>query len=206
MNLFENGLLRYLTPDQLRLIRSQRIGVGGVGGLGSNAALLLVRTGFIHFEILDSDVIEPSNLNRQQYFLAEIGQPKVLALQQRLLAVNPDADIVTRQIRWTLQNADEFFKQCDLVMDAFDQARDKRAFIEYYASRGKTVISGNGMAGLPGGQPLTVKRQGNIYLAGDGTTDVADGHPPLAPRVTQCAALMAETVLSLTLQPVVPNL
>jgi sulfur carrier protein ThiS adenylyltransferase len=199
MNLFENGLLRYLTPDQLGLIRSRRIGVGGAGGLGSNAVLLLVRTGFIHFEMLDSDVIEPSNLNRQQYFLAEIGQSKTEVLQQRLLAVNPDARIVTHQDRWTVEHAAKFFADCDLVMDALDQAGDKRAFIEYYASQGKTVVSGNGMAGLPGGAPLTVKKQGNIYFAGDGTTDVAQGHPPLAPRVAQCAAMMAETILKLTL-------
>ena len=69
MNVFEQGLLRYLKPEQLTLIQSKRIGLGGAGGLGSNCAMMLVRSGFKHLEIIDQDVIDASNLNRQQFFL-----------------------------------------------------------------------------------------------------------------------------------------
>ena len=56
------------------------------------------------------------------------------------------------------------------------------------------------MAGLLEKQPMKLRKIGNIYIAGDGITDAAQGHPPMAPRVTACAAMMAETVLDLTLQ------
>src|SRR5580704_15932635 len=97
MNLFEQGLLKYLKPEQLTLIQSKKIGIGGAGGLGSNCAMMLVRTGFKHLEIIDQDVIDASNLNRQQYFPDEIGLPKVDTLKKRLLDINPEADIRIHQ-------------------------------------------------------------------------------------------------------------
>ena len=84
MNKFLKGLKKYLTKDQLQTIQSHRIGIGGAGGLGSNCAMILVRTGFTHIEILDHDIIEASNLNRQQYYINEIDQPKVTVTQKRL--------------------------------------------------------------------------------------------------------------------------
>ena len=85
MNLFEQGLSTYLTKDQIETIQSVKVGIGGAGGLGSNVAMILTRSGFKHLEILDHDVIDPSNLNRQQYFVHEINQPKVDTLKKRLL-------------------------------------------------------------------------------------------------------------------------
>ena len=62
------------------------------------------------------------------------------------------------------------------------------------------MISGVGMAGLMEKKPMTVKKMGNVYICGDRTTNSHEGHPPMAPRVTQCAAMMAEIVLDLTLE------
>jgi hypothetical protein len=61
------------------------------------------------------------------------------------------------------------------------------------------VVSGNGMAGLDAGTELSIRKAGNVFLIGDGTTDIADGHPPLAHRVIECAAKMAGVILKLTL-------
>jgi sulfur carrier protein ThiS adenylyltransferase len=61
------------------------------------------------------------------------------------------------------------------------------------------VVSGNGMAGLLHTAPLLRRRLGNIVFVGDAATDSAAGHPPMAPRVTQCAAMMAEVVLDIVL-------
>jgi sulfur carrier protein ThiS adenylyltransferase len=58
MNPFEQGLLRYLTKEQLAIIQKQHIGIGGAGGLGSNVAMILTRSGFKHFQIIDSDIID----------------------------------------------------------------------------------------------------------------------------------------------------
>ncbi|MBF0570905.1 MAG: sulfur carrier protein ThiS adenylyltransferase ThiF [Candidatus Omnitrophica bacterium] len=199
MNIFEQGLLRYLKPEQLALIQSKKTGIGGAGGLGSNCAVVLVRSGFKNLEIIDKDLIEASNLNRQQYYTAEIGLPKVEVLKKRLLDINPDANILIHQTNWHEGNAENFFKGYDFIVEAFDAADFKCRFVQYYAPRARVIVSGVGMAGLKEKEPMTVKKIGNVYICGDGTTDSAQGHPPMAPRVTQCAAMMAEIILDVSL-------
>ena len=199
MNIFEQGLLKYLKPEQLHQIQSKRIGIGGAGGLGSNCAMMLVRSGFRHFEIVDKDIIDPSNLNRQQYFVDEIGLSKVEITKQRLLKINPQAEIIIHQTEWNEGNADQFFKGFDFIVEAFDVVDWKHRFVQYHSPRFPVVISGVGMAGLTQKQPMTVKKMGNIYICGDRSTDSHQGHPPMAPRVSACAAMMAETILDLTL-------
>lgn len=199
MNIFENALLRYLKPEQLATIQKTKIGIGGAGGLGSNVAVILVRTGFRHFEILDKDVVEASNLNRQNYTIADIGKPKVECLKQFLSSINPDVTVTLRQQEWTKEKASGLFKDCTIMVEAFDQAAIKFDFVEYYRNHAPYVVSGNGMAGLDIKKELSTRKAGNIFFIGDGTTDIADGHPPLAPRVIECAAKMTNTVLQLTL-------
>ena len=199
MNPFEQGLLRYLKPEQLSTIQSKKIGLGGAGGLGSNCAMILVRSGFRNLEIVDQDVIDASNLNRQQYFTDEIGMPKVEVLKERLCDINPEARISMHQVQWNETKAPQFFKGADFIVEAFDQVDWKFRFVEYYRSRFPVIVSGVGMAGLTEKRPMTVKKVGNIYFCGDLTTNSHDGHPPMAPRVTQCAAMMAEVILDLTL-------
>ncbi|MCA9400323.1 MAG: sulfur carrier protein ThiS adenylyltransferase ThiF [Candidatus Omnitrophica bacterium] len=200
MNPFELGLLRYLTKDQLTTIQSMRIGIGGAGGLGSNTAMILVRSGFKYLEMIDQDVVDASNLNRQQYFLDEIDGIKVELTKKRLLAINPDCEITIHHRAWSTETGDQYFQNADFVIEAFDQAHFKYAFVDYYHDKAPVLISGNGMAGLLEKQPMTVKKIGNIYMVGDGQTDSACGHPPMAPRVIGCAAKMAEIVLDETLK------
>ncbi len=200
MNVFENNLLKYLSKPQLKKIQRIKIGLGGAGGLGSNIAIILVRSGFKHFEIIDFDKIEFSNLNRQQYFLNEVGKNKVETLKKRLLAINPSAKIKTYRKRWNKSDAHQYFKACDFIVEAFDNASFKRDFVENYQSKAKFIISGNGLAGFGKNASLRVKKIRNIYLIGDNITGVDKNNPPLAPRVTMCAAMMAQCVLNLTLK------
>lgn len=209
MNILEEGLLKYLKPEQLSMIQSKKIGMGGAGGLGSNCAMMLVRSGFRNLEIIDQDIIDPSNLNRQQFYAAEIGLPKVDTLKKRLLDINPDANIIIHQAKWHEGNADNFFKGFDYIVEAFDVADWKYRFVQYYSPRFAVIVSGVGMAGLFEKKPMTVKKMGNVYICGDRATDSAQGHPPMAPRVTQCAAMMAEIILDLSLgvaPPQIPDL
>ncbi len=149
--------------------------------------------------MIDSDIIDISNLNRQQYYIDEIGQSKVTTLHKRLLQINPDLDVTPHITTWKTENASQFFNNCDYIVEAFDHAEIKHNFVEYYQDKAKYIISGNGMAGLIEKQPLLVKKVGNIYFVGDQITDTACGHPPMAPRVTACAAMMAEIILDLSL-------
>ena len=201
MNRFDQGLLRYLKLEHLEKIHSFKIGIGGAGGLGSNVAVILARSGFNHFEILDQDRIDPSNLNRQQYFLDEVGKVKVEILKKRLLDINPEIRITIHQVHWTPETGDEYFSGCQFIIEAFDIAEWKFRFVEFYQTKAKFLVSGNGMAGLLEKKPLQLKKLGNVYMVGDFSTDSAQGHPPMAPRVTACAAMMAEVVLDLSLLP-----
>jgi sulfur carrier protein ThiS adenylyltransferase len=198
-NPFEEGLFHHLSPDQFAQIQAMKIGIGGAGGLGSNVAVILVRTGFRHFEIIDKDTVETSNLNRQDYTLDDLGAPKVEALRERLLRINPATQIKIHQKEWNEESATGLFERSHFIIEAFDNADWKYRFVEFYRTRFPYVISGSGMAGLLEKSPIKVKSVGNVYVAGDLTTSTADGHPPMAPRVIQCAAKMAEIVLDLTL-------
>lgn len=199
MNIFENALSRYLTPGQLAAIRSTKIGIGGAGGLGSNVAVILARTGFRQLEIIDKDIVEASNLNRQVYSLADIGQPKVQCLGRILLGVNPDIQLTLHEKEWVRHTADGLLQPCNIMVEAFDKAAFKFDFVEYYRTRVPYVVSGNGMAGLDITTELSIRKVGNIFIVGDGVTDVNNGNPALAPRVIECAAKVARTVLELSL-------
>ena len=199
INIFEKGLEKYLTQEDLECFKQKRIGIGGAGGLGSNLSTILARCGFQHFEILDFDIIEASNLNRQFFFIDEVGNSKVETLKTRLLKINPDIEVVAHDIRWTPKNGEKFFKGCDFIVEAFDQAEEKRNFVEFYQDKADFIVSGNGVAGVLVKERIRTKRLGNIFFVGDGITESGGSRPPMAPRVTACAALMAEIILDLSL-------
>lgn len=198
-NLFEKGLRAYLRLKQLKKIQSVKIGIGGAGGLGSNLAVILVRCGFKNFEIIDKDRIEPSNLNRQFYFLNEIGKSKVKTLKKTLLQINPSLKVITHETAWSQKDGNLFFKDCSIIAEAFDQVDFKRDFIEFYADKAELLVSGNGLAGISSLKNFEVKRVGRIYIVGDRKTSVSKTHPPLAPGVTACASLMAQIILRASL-------
>ncbi|MEE4292242.1 MAG: ThiF family adenylyltransferase, partial [Cycloclasticus sp.] len=77
------------TPGVHEKIKQARVGIAGIGGLGSNVAIALTRVGIGQLDIADFDVVEPSNPNRQQYFIDQIGVPKVEALSDILKRINP---------------------------------------------------------------------------------------------------------------------
>ncbi len=93
MSKLKNGLTRYFTEDQLNKISTARVFIAGCGGLGSNVAHLLVRSGFLHFTLLDCDFVDESNLNRQFFFPDQTGMTKTEALAQNLLRLEPDLDL-----------------------------------------------------------------------------------------------------------------
>ena len=108
-------------------IQSKRVIVFGVGGVGSWCAECLVREGIEHLTLVDSDVVCPTNVNRQLMATTKtIGQPKVEALKNRLLEINPEADIVALQKNYCKETAADFrFEDFDYVIDAIDSLRDK---------------------------------------------------------------------------------
>lgn len=200
MNEFEQALNRYLSVEQLERIWSVKVGIAGAGGLGSNCAAALVRTGFRHIKIADFDVVDYSNLNRQFYFLKQVGQSKVEALKENLISINPVMDIETIYVKLEVDNAAELFADCDVVVEAFDRVEYKKLIVEAFICSGKLLVAASGLAGWGDSDRIKVHHiKKNFYLIGDLATGVGPDVPPLAPCVFIAAAKQADVVLSYAL-------
>ena len=116
-----------LGREGMEALERTRVIVFGVGGVGSWCAEGLIRAGLTHLTIVDSDRVCPTNLNRQLMATqSTIGQPKVLAMRERLLQINPEADILALNMMYTEETAPEFqLEQYDYVIDCIDSLRDK---------------------------------------------------------------------------------
>ena len=201
MNPFEKALLQYLKPHQLERIQAVRVGIAGAGGLGSNCAFNLVRCGFKRLLVIDFDVVEPSNLNRQFYFSDQIGLPKVEALAVNLKRINPDLELEIREQRITADNIKYFFEDCQVVVEAFDRAEDKLLLVEHLANKGKLLVGASGLAGYQDADAIVTHHPAvDFFLIGDLASEVSEEMPPLSPRVNIAAAKQANVILKWVLE------
>lgn len=189
----------YLTPEERAALESVRVGIAGAGGLGSNCAMHLVRSGVKHLTIVDFDVVNESNLNRQFFFHDQIGQKKVEAIKANLLRIESDADIRAVDMRLDASSAREVFADCGIVVEAFDAVDAKVMLVSAFASSGKKLVTASGLAGWGRSNAMRVRKMGNIVAIGDGETSVGDGAAPVSPRVGIAAAMEANAVVSLLL-------
>ncbi len=197
MNIFEESLVKYFGKEGLKKIQSVRVGIAGLGGLGSNAATALVRCGFKNLLLCDFDKVDISNLNRQGYFLDQVGLPKTEALKINLLRINPDLKLELRPERLTALNAEAVLKQCDAIVEAFDGAEDKKMLMQTFWEGDKFFVSASGIAGYNNADSITTRKlKKNIILVGDGHSEISLASPPCAPRVLVAAAKQASVILS----------
>ena len=197
MNAFEKEIQSLFGHEALAKIQAISIGIAGAGGLGSNCAINLVRCGFIQFTIVDFDEVELSNLNRQFFFSGQVGKPKTDMLKENLLLVNPDLKLnfITEKINH--DNIRTFFAPCDIVVEALDNATDKKMIIETYAGSEKLLVSASGIAGWGNSDDIKIHRAGkNFFLIGDLVSETSKELPPASPRVTIAAAKQADIILA----------
>lgn len=190
------------TPGVHEKIKNSCVGIAGVGGLGSNIAIALARVGVGKLILVDFDLVEPSNLNRQQYFIDQIGLPKVEAMRENLLRINPGVEVVTHHQRVTADNLVELFAEIDVLVEAFDAAEQKALLTSNFLSKvaDKPLVAASGMAGFePSNSIQTQKLGARLYLCGDGTTAAEAGRGLMAPRVGIAAHHQANAVLRLLL-------
>lgn len=196
---WESVLESHLSEAQRARLAAARVGVAGAGGLGSNCAVFLVRSGIRRLVIADPDVVSPSNLNRQHFFPRHLGLAKVEALGGVLRELNPALDLTLVPKALDAESACALFAGCDVVVEAVDEPAVKKTLVEALLRRGHSVVSASGMAGW-GGPPMTARRIGQrLTVVGDFTTEIGPGCPPMAPRVVMAAALEADAVLALLL-------
>ncbi len=190
---------RHGTERQARF-HAGRVAVCGLGGLGSNIAVALARAGVGKLLLVDFDRVDVSNLNRQQYFIRQLGMRKTEALAQTLEEVNPWCDLTLRPMKVTPENIPGLFDDVDVVCEAFDRAEAKamlcQGVLEHYPRT--PLVSGVGMAGLGSANEIRTRRvTKRFYLCGDGVTESGPETPLVSSRVAVCAAHEANMVLRL---------
>lgn len=190
------------SPGVHQCLKQATVGIAGLGGLGSPVAVALARSGIGRLILVDFDMVEPSNLNRQQFFVDQLGLPKAVALKETLARINPYVAIEAHALRLTPANIASLFGEVDVLVEAFDLADQKAMLVETFLSQcpGKPLVAGSGLAGFgPANSIVTRRVASNLYLVGDGETAAAPGTGLMAPRVGVAAHHQANAVLRLLL-------
>lgn len=190
------------TPGLHQRIKQATVGIAGAGGLGSAVAVALARIGVGTLIIADFDVVEPSNLNRQQFFVDQIGLPKVDAMCMNLQRINPYVDIRPHQIRLTPDNIPKIFNEVDVMVEAFDRADQKAMLAECFGRHfpETPIVLATGLAGHGASNTILTQKMGrSMVVVGDLVTTAQPGTGLMAPRVGVAAHHQANAVLRLIL-------
>ena len=181
-----------------RALSSATVAVCGLGGLGSNIAIILARAGIGKLILIDFDRVDITNLHRQQYQADQIGMYKTVALAKNLKEMVPYISLEVHTERITEENAVTLLQGADIVCEAFDDAECKAMLTNAVLTemRDTYLVAASGMAGLQDANRIkTRKVTSKFYLCGDEESDVADGIGLVSSRVAVCAAHQAHTVL-----------
>ena len=199
---FECLLLARHTPGVHKKINGSVVGTAGLGGLGSAVAIALARIGVGTLILVDFDVVEPSNLNRQQYFIHQVGMPKVEALRENLSRINPYVRIETYPEKLDRNNVERIFKNAIVVVEAFDRAEEKAMLINVVSEKMPEtyIVAASGVAGYGDNNEIkTTRFSSKIFIVGDQKTAAQPGVGLMAPRVGIAAHHQANLVLRILL-------
>lgn len=175
--------------------RGISVGIAGVGGIGSNVAQMLVRSGVMNLKTIDFDYVEFSNLNRQFYFASQVGKLKIEMLEHNLRKINPDIQIAKEKIKITKINVKSIFSDCEIIVEGFDLKENKKMLMEELGGKKGLIVSASGIAG-DNMKNIRVKKVGkNCYIAGDFCSDDKD-FDVFPPKVFCIASIMAAIILN----------
>jgi len=191
--------------DQLKLAQS-KVAVVGAGGLGGTVVQLLGRIGIGRLTVVDSDVFDETNLNRQVFCTRDwVGQPKALAVQAQMKVINPAVEVLAHILRLDSANGSEILAGCDAIVDALDNVKDRLTLEALAKTLGVPLVHG-ALAGFEG-QLMTVfpgdPGLKQIYGSGDESAGSANrpefllGVPSITPSLV--ASLEAMEVLKILL-------
>lgn len=190
------------TPGVHARLKKAVVAIAGVGGLGSAVAVALARIGVGHLVIADFDLVEPSNLNRQQYFVDQIGQYKVEALAANLLRINPYVAVEPHCLMLSPDNIPQIFAKCPIIVEAFDRADMKAMLVDTVLCQMEEakIVAASGIAGFDSNNSIVTRKvSSRLYLVGDGVSEAKPGNGLMAPRVAIAAGHQANQVVRLLL-------
>ena len=201
MELKEEDLLKRNVKGTSEKLKEAKVCILGLGGLGSNVAVLLARSGIGFLKLVDFDTVEASNLNRQQYRISHINMKKVEALKSIIKEINPFVEVDILDIKVSKENIHSIVGDIEIVVEAFDRAETKAMLMEeLLTNTNKIVVSASGMAGLGSANEIVTRKiRNNFYLIGDNYSDYEEYLGIMSTRVMICAAHQANMVLRLIL-------
>ncbi|MGD9347185.1 MAG: sulfur carrier protein ThiS adenylyltransferase ThiF [Candidatus Aminicenantes bacterium] len=192
------------SPGVHQRMKKASVGIAGLGGLGSAVAVALARMGVGELVLVDYDVVEPSNLNRQFYFVDQIGMAKTEAISKIIGDINPYVRLITHQIKLDSSNIPEIFGDVDVVVECFDRAEDKAMILEVVGEAFPSIyiVGASGLAGYGDSNSIQTWRVGDrIFLVGDLKSSAGPGLGLMAPRVGIAASHQANLVVALLADP-----
>lgn len=176
------------------------VAVAGLGGLGSVVSANLARAGVGRLIIADFDIVEASNLNRQQYFSDQIGMFKTNAAKQNLLRINPDIKVDSHCVKLGAEEIVSLFADADVIAECFDKPDQKQMIVETVLAKmkGKRIVAASGMAGFGNSNAIQTKAVSeNLIIAGDMETGIKPGLGLYAARVGIAANHQTNAILEL---------
>lgn len=183
-------------------LNESMVAIIGCGGLGSNVAAMLLRSGVRTLTLIDFDVVEASNLDRQLYFRDQVGSLKTEALAETLRRIDPDAHLTLLAQRVSGDNVVELLGGADVVVEAVDRPETKAMIVNTCLDvlPDTPLVTASGLAGYGSANEVVTQRPcDNLYLVGDLESDVDAGHVLFASRVMVAAAHEAHAVIRLLL-------
>jgi sulfur carrier protein ThiS adenylyltransferase len=195
---FEKALIERHGEDIHRKLQSASVGIAGLGGLGSNVAVSLVRLGIGKLVLVDFDLVDQTNLNRQYYFRRNIGQKKTDALKEILEDISPITQIETKNVYLDDENSSEMFKDTNLIVEAMDKAESKVSFVQSILTKckDKKLVSASGMAGALSSNTIRTRKINERFsVVGDEVSHIDEFGGLMAPRVAIAANHQANQIL-----------
>ena len=188
-------------PKTTNILQNSKIGIAGCGGLGSNIAVMLTRAGIGELILVDFDNVEISNLNRQHFFLSDIGKTKVEALSYHLKNINPDIKLNLINKKLGKEDIKPLFREIDILIEAFDKAEEKMWLVKEWLKTFKTkpIICGSGISGYGKSEEIKIQSSGNLFMVGDQISDQSEGL--CSPRINIAAAKQANLAIELLMNP-----
>jgi sulfur carrier protein ThiS adenylyltransferase len=182
-------------------LHTKTVGIAGAGGLGSNAAISLVRAGVGTIIIVDYDVVERSNLNRQYYFSDQLGMKKVFALKENIQRIYPTTRVEAIELTLEKGNMYKPFIEADVIIEALDKAETKTDFIEDVLEHlpETPLVAASGVAGYGHSDRITTQHLDNLHICYDEKAESSENDVLLAPKVCLMANWQANIVLELLL-------
>ena len=182
-------------------LKNSTVGIAGLGGLGSNAAISLARAGVGKFVLVDFDKVEEKNLDRQYYFLDQVGKLKVDATKDNIKKISTNVNVKTFNMKLIKGSMEKPFKDVDVVIEALDSAETKAAFIEEILTKlkDKPIVAASGVAGYGHSDRIVTKKLGNLCMCYDELAKSSDDDILMAPRVILMANWEANLVIEILL-------